>query len=403
MPFYLAPVSFLNYLFKREATQFFTSIAIRYLALGMVVIFEPIYLYLFFGKSLSLTLLFFAAIHGLFALTVVFGGKIMSKIGLKHAMLLSHLFFFGYFLVLFYFGASFLLIPLAVLLKTIGMILFWPAFHTDFVRFSEKGYRGRCVGKMNVACSAPTIVSPIIGGFVLANFGYPGLFTVVLVVLMASAIPMFLSKEAYVVYSDSYSKAWGRMFKKINRGVTLSLSSYGIEYGVLVYLWPIFMYILAINYEEMGGIATVALVISALFTLYMGKVSDKIINRVRFLNIGSALTSISWIFKFFVNTSFAAFLAHILYQICRTTASVPFQTLIYNKASLKGAEADEFIVYREMVINLVRSLFFIILAGFFFFAPDVRISFIIAAFASLGLMFLGVPPKIFKKMRIRLW
>ncbi|GAI55669.1 unnamed protein product, partial [marine sediment metagenome] len=29
-----------------------------------------------------------------------------------------------------------------------GMTLFWPTFHTDFARFSERGYQGREVGKM---------------------------------------------------------------------------------------------------------------------------------------------------------------------------------------------------------------------------------------------------------------
>jgi hypothetical protein len=143
MPFSFAPTHFLHYLLKREVTQFFTSMAIRYLALGMVVIFEPIYLYFYFDKSLSLTLLFFAAIYGLFALTVVYGGKIMAKIGLKHTILLSHFFFVGYFFCLLFLYQSFWLIVLAIILKMVGMLLFWPAFHIDFMRFSDIGYRGR--------------------------------------------------------------------------------------------------------------------------------------------------------------------------------------------------------------------------------------------------------------------
>ena len=61
---YLDSASFLYYFLRREANQFFVSIAIRSLALGMINIFVPIYIYYFFN-SLPLTFLFFAAVYGI--------------------------------------------------------------------------------------------------------------------------------------------------------------------------------------------------------------------------------------------------------------------------------------------------------------------------------------------------
>lgn len=399
MPFHFSPIHFLHYVLKREASQFFTSMAIRYLALGMVLIFEPIYLYLYFGKSISFTLLFFAAIHGTYGVLAVFGGKIMARIGPKHNMLSSNFFFFSYFLCLFFLYQSFLFAPLAIILKAIGMALFWPAFHTDFCRFSEKSYQGAAVGKMNVVCLAPTIVSPIIGGWILATSGYPALFATVSVVLFASAIPLFLSKEVHTVYTDSYLSSWSRIFKKANRRLSLAIASCGMEWGVNIVLWPIFMSILAIGYGTMGGITTFAIAISGLFALYIGKLSDRLMSRIKFLNIGSVLTSISWVIKIFVASPFAAFLAHTLYRVCRITATIPFETFIYKRASMKGAEMDEFLVYRSMLFNLTQALFFFLLAIFFFFVSKINLSFIIAAIISLGFMFIGVPPKMVKKLK----
>jgi len=393
MSFYFSPINFLQYFLKRKATQFFTSIAIRSLALGMISIFEPIYLYLYFGKSVSLTLLFFAAIYGLLGLLAVYGGKIMAKIGLKRAMLFSHFFFFGYYFCLFFAYHFFPLIILAIFLRAFGLVLFWPAFHTDFVRFSEKRYQGTAVSKMKMAFSLPVIVSPMIGGAILGLAGYQALLIAVLVLLFASSIPMFLSKETHVVYSDFYQKAWQRIFKKENRKSSLAFASDGIEGGINAFLWPLFMFTLAIGYTTIGGITTFALGLTALFTLYMGKMSNTLLNRVEFLNIGSFLTSMAWVIKYFVTTPFDALLAQAIYKLCRTSAGIPFQTFLYGKASLKGAEADEFIIYREIVVNIARSFFFIILAGIFFFIPQIKISFIIAAIISLGFMFLGVPPK----------
>jgi MFS family permease len=399
MLFYFSPTYLLNYFLKREATQFFTSVAIRKLALGMVLIFEPIYLYLYFGKSLSLTILFFAAIHGLYGFLVVFGGKIMTRIGLKHAMLFSHFFFWGYYLALFFLPQTFWLIPLAILLRGGGMTLYWPSFYTDFCRFSEKNHQSREVGKLNVAVFAPAIISPFLGGWILTVFDYPVLFTVVLVILFTSAIPLFLSRDIHEVYSDSYRQAWKRIFKRSNRKISLAMIANSLESGINFYLWPLFMAVLAISYSGMGGIITFALAISALFALYMGRISTQIINRIEFLNIGSFLTATAWIIKYFVVNPFDAFLAHSLYRICRTSAGIPFQTLYYEKASFKGEELDEFIISQEIVTNLSRSFFFVLLAGFFFFIPQINLVFLAAAAISLGFMFMGIPPK----FRLKLW
>jgi MFS family permease len=393
MTIHYSPIYLLHYFLKREPSQFFTSIAIRSLALGMILIFEPIYLYLYFGKSLSLTLLFFGAAYGLYGLLAVYGGKIMAKIGLCRIILISHFFFFGYYLSLFFIQSFFLLAPLAIILRAVGMMFFWPAFHTDFVRFSEKERQGETVGKMNIVYSAPTIFSPIIGGAVLNLGGYSSLFIAVLVVLLASAIPLFLSKETQTIYTDSYQKAWSRIFKKENRKTNFAFIADSLEYTIDCYLWPLFMFVLSIGYATMGGITTFALAAAAFFTFYMGKMSDTV-ERPWFLNVGSIWTSISWLIKYFVITPFDAFLAQTLYRISRTSASIPFQAIFYEKAALKGAEADEFIIYREILTNISRCFLFLILAGLFFFVAKINIAFIIAAVLSLGFMFLGKPPKL---------
>ena len=392
MPSYYSPFYFLHYFLKKEANQFFISVSIRSLALGMILIFEPIYLYFYFGKSLFLTLLFFGAIHGLYGLLAVFGGKIMSKIGFDWAMLTSHFFFFSYYLLLAFIYSSTLFIPLAIILKVMGMMFFWPSFHTDFTRFSKDGRRGKEVGKKNIAVLIPTVLSPVIGGWILTAFGYPALFASVLVVLLASAIPLFFTKEKREIYTDTYQKAWQRIFKKENRRFSLAFASNAAELGVNIYLWPLFMSLLMISYISMGGITSFAIFVAALFTFYMGKISDTV-HRPRLLNIGAFLTSISWLIKYFVTTPFTAFLAQAFYKICRASASIPFQTFFYERAAQKGHEADEFIIYREIIFNLSRCFSLIFLAFVFLIFPKVNLGFILAAVVSFGFTFLGKPPK----------
>lgn len=404
MLFHFSPINVFHYLLKRKATQFFTSIAIRSLALGMVLIFEPIYIYSYFGESLPYTMLFFAAMYGIWGMLAVFSGKLMSKIGIKNVILISHFLFLGYYICLFFLERSAILVPLAIILSATGKAFFWPAFHIDFMRFSEMSLQAKEVGKLNIALYSPTIISPFIGGFILKAAGYPGLFTAVLAVLLASSVPLFLSRETHLAYSDSYKKAWKRIFKKDNRKTTLAFISCGFEYSINLYVWPIFMFVLAISYPVMGEITTVSLAIATLFTVYMGRISGPLIKRIRYLNMGAFLTAISWVIKFFAVTPFSVFLAQIIYKICRASVRIPFQAFFYEKSSLKGEQGDEFIIYREIVANVSRFFFFSFLAGVFVIIPQARIAFLVASLFSFGFMLIGVPlkwRKVFKKMRIK--
>ena len=53
---------YFEYFLRGDVTKLYIAIAIRNLALAMVLLFEPVYIYLFFGEYLPLTILFFAAV-----------------------------------------------------------------------------------------------------------------------------------------------------------------------------------------------------------------------------------------------------------------------------------------------------------------------------------------------------
>jgi len=386
MPFH-SPQFYLQYFLKRERTELYLSVAIRNFALGLILIFEPIYLFLYFNHSLTKTLLFFAIIYGTYGLLVPFGAKIMAKIGLKHAMFLSLPFLFGYYLCLYYLSFSYHLIFLVIILKITSMLLYWPAFHTDFARFSERIHRGIQVGKLQVLSLISTGFAPFIGGAIIHQFGYSALFMVVLIILFLSALPLFLSKETYETYSDSYHKALFKIFKKRNQKLNLAFFSMGGETGINFLIWPIFMKILSLSYKEMGSLTTGSLIIGGLFTLYVGYLSDKLNSKI-LLGVGAILRSIAWIIKIFVTNSFEAFLAQSFYRITQKTAGIPYMKIFYDQAALKGPLADEFIIYREITHNLGRALIFLFLTFLFSLGFKITISFLLASFLVLFITFI---------------
>lgn len=373
--------------FDKEITQIYTGHAIRRFALAMIVIFEPIYLFLYFGHSLTKTLFFLAAIAGFYGLFVPFGAKIMVKLGLKKAMLFSVPFIFLYYLVLWNITASFVLLFLAIIFKVFYALFYWPAYHTDIARFSKKEFRGEQLSAGTIVYSLSSIAGPFVGGLIIAKLGFPVLFLVVLILLLVSALPLFFSREVHEVYGDSYERAFRGIFKKENRKDSLAFAAFGIDQGISMFIWPIFMFVIAINYKSMGFITSAALALSLLLTLYIGKLVDRM-GRAKLLRIGSILTSIGWVFKAFVKGTFDAFLAHTIYRFAFVSTNLPFRAIMYDKASADKRKLDRFIVRREMSHNLGRGLMFVILAIIFIFIPVSKIYLLFPLAAVLALLFM---------------
>jgi len=375
----------LHYTLNRELAELYASIALRNFTVGLVGIFEPIYLFLFFSNDLVKTLLFFAAINLLHSLLTPLSGKIIVKLGVKHAMLASVPFIFLYYLGLWQvenLGNFFLvLIPLAVMYN----LFYWTAFHIDFARFSESKNRGSQLSYRHTIAALSAAASPLAGGILIALFGYPALFAIVLVLLFASAVPLFLSEEAHEVYTDSFQKAFQEVFLKKYRSKVVAFLAEGGESIGQTILWPIFLFILAISYSSIGAIFSVALLAGVIFALYMGRKIDKM-GSARMLVLGSWLNAFTWPIKMFVSVPIDAFLINTLHHFTRLTSLLPFSALFYDWSAREGINRDRFIILREMCVNCGKAVMLFVLAGFFLFTND--IAFVFPAFGLLSLFFI---------------
>src|SRR3989344_5204474 len=74
---------------QRELGEFYLSIALRTFALGLIAIFEPIYIFLHVGRSIPLTLFYFGAVYVISGLFAPVGMKICSRLGVKRTMVAS--------------------------------------------------------------------------------------------------------------------------------------------------------------------------------------------------------------------------------------------------------------------------------------------------------------------------
>lgn len=381
----------IHYTLNRELTEFYVSVAINNFAIGLISIFEPIYIFLFFrdtlsfGHALSFALFYFAVNAVLQGLLYPFGAKLLSHIGVKHSILLSVPILFLYFVGLWQIDFLGLFVFALPLLRALQGSFFWPAFHLDFTEFTRRGDRGRQLSYFHVIVSVISAAAPFIGGFVIAELGFPSLFLAVLLLLFVSVVPLFLSPELYNRFPYSWKDAFKSIARAGDKARMVSFAFSAIEGVPAAYIWPLFLFLLAISFESLGLITTATMGLGVLFVIYLGRVIDRR-GAEKVLRIGVLLSFITWPLRAFVGGILNAFLVQTLNGFMRSTAQFPFGVLYYDWVGESPRERVAKITSRGIAVNVGEGIGLIAFGVLFLFISDLRVAFFIAPFLILPLL-----------------
>src|SRR4030042_1950621 len=213
-----------------------------------------------------------------------------ARFGFHKISLISSFFLFFYFLFLFLLPKHpWLLIPVlaSIILRS---ALFWPGFHLLFATSSTKEKRGNAFGNLTITTAIASVGGPVLGGFIVTHFGYQTLFMFALPLIVISATPLFLLKNAKTFAHEKMSKTLKRLKKKSELQAGIAFATSGAEDEANLRLWPLFLFFIAISYSTMGIIVSLATAFSLIATWYLGKLTDKK-NRLKLLGFGSLITS----------------------------------------------------------------------------------------------------------------
>jgi MFS family permease len=313
---------------NRELNELYANIAIRAFAFALAGVFIPIYLYQL-GYSFT-TIFFFYGLLGLItAVSSLVSVKVFSKFGLKHCMLISMPFLIVFFTLLYTlegFGWPLILLSL---IYGISAAFFWVP------------------------------IGPGIGGLILAFFGFKILFIIVIIFLIGSIIPLFLTKEIHQPFHFSLKEFFqGQKLKEI-----LGFMGHGAEMRLGWIVWPlfIFLFILGEKYIYLGIVSSLSLFSGVLFIFIAGKLSNTK-GRKTTLKIGAITNAIIWVIKSFIITPLQVIITDLFYGATQATMNVPFDAISYDKA--KKRNVTGIILQREFYIHMGAFLMFMILIIF---------------------------------------
>ena len=322
-------ISFLPKKMKPEIRELFASTLILNFGLALIFIFEPIYLFRL-GYSLQQIMLFWVMVYFFYVLWIPLGAKVSEKFGYEHTMFYGTFFWILLYLGLYLIEAHSIFFYITPLFYAAQKSLYWPAYHANFSKYSDDSEEGREIGMLSILTSLTFIIGPVIGGFILHQWGFHILFIIVAIIFLLSNVPMLLTKERFVSEPVDYEYSYKKLFEKKNRKKFFAYLGFGEEILVVV-VWPIFISLFIEDMLSIGGLVAITTFITMIATLIIGRLSDKI-NKRTILRGGAIFYSISWFLRMVIQGQWGVFLVDGMSRISKNTVSVPLTAITYENA-----------------------------------------------------------------------
>jgi len=378
----------------RQVRELYLSSIILLFAESMVMIFEPVFLYLIFSQlfdfthSLQLVLIFYLIIYILYFFALPLGARFAKYFGYENSIA------WGVFFTAALYGSLFLMnkylwpaAALTIIFYVCSKLFYWPAYHADFARFSEAGQRGRAIGNLAVLETIACVIGPLLGGLILQFSNFFWLFSIAAGLMILSNIPMLITKEKFTPSTFGYFKAYQTLFSRERRRKFFALWGFGEELIVMV-IWPIFIFIVVKDFLGLGSLTSLSLLITALAFIFIGRLTDRHDGH-KILKYGAIFYFFGWLLRLLSRSIFGVFMVDAYSRFSKQSISVPVVAMTYSRATSKDASVMSTIVFFEMSLvvgKIVAMLLALLLLQLF--APGWNALFILAAlFTLLYLLF----------------
>lgn len=359
--------------FKGELAELYANRLIRAFAFSLIGVFIPIYL-LNVGYSLNEVFIYLIVVYASFGAFSPVAAFVESRIGNKHTMAVSVPITIVFFFLLFLLQEFSIPVVLFSAIFGCSCAFYWIPFNSYFTKQTTRHHRGESIGVISALPHLSQIFAPALGGFIITEFNFGVLLLIAGLMLWVSLFPLFLTKD----YSVKVHYKWRKVFSKQNRLFFNEFFAKGIVASSSV-LWPIFIYFIREEYLFVGISSTIAGIGTAIFILFIGRLSDRV-SKNTLLKIGGIANFVVWMAAAFVSTPEQVYILSFLIGFLFVLISIPMFALACNEATRQGI--PEFMVFREITFDIARVSVFCT-ALLLPFSVSFRGVFIIAAIASL--------------------
>jgi len=292
---------------KEELKELYLTAIIHSFAMALIGIFIPIYL-LQAGFILNQVFLYMIVLWAMIGLFSPISARIASSIGLKHTILLSIPFYILNLALLVMINS---LHPFTYLFVAaiggIAIALYWVSFNSEFIKNSDKIHEGEEISHLIAFPKVAAIVAPIIGGLILISLGFSTLFIIVILFLILATLPLFITRD----YKSAFHFKFSDIKFMVDKVFAMRYFIIGALFMSDLLLWNVYIFLNFGDLLFLGITSSIAGIGVTLFTLIIGKLSDKY-DRTLILRIGSFVYAFIWFGRMFVETQFDVIIFSLL-------------------------------------------------------------------------------------------
>ncbi|MFB6145420.1 MAG: MFS transporter [Candidatus Nanohaloarchaea archaeon] len=351
-------------------------------AFSLIGIFIPIYI-LSQNGQVELAFLYLIGYTSVFLLSALPVSYVIARIGFKHSLLISYLFYLPAFLAVRSYSLDTWLVTSVAVFVGLGKAFHWIALNSEFAVDSSGGSRGKASGRLLGLPRISKAVAPFLGGLIMAYYGFPMLAVVAFFFMLASAYPLFASKDHRDPLDYDLRKLLTRKYAVFAsffflRGMTIAS-------GAL--LFPIYIFFVLGGTVNAGSVGSLANFGSVAFALFIGRVSDRL-ERRHMMIIGALASSAFFVLRAYVDASLEAFVLSFVAGLMFMAYYVPLYSFLADTA--EDEEVLEFYAFRELTLG-IGKVFAFGLALFLYWSYGIvsalRITFMLTALAVLLVAF----------------
>jgi hypothetical protein len=369
-----------------ELSELYASMLLRTLALSLIGLFIPIYLYLQ-GYSVRDVFLYYFILYAVRALLDICSAFIVGRIGPKHTIGLSTVVSIVHLVMLLTLKELGWPLPVLALLNAAAASLFFVAFHTDFSKIKDSKHGGKEIGYMTMIEKLGGVLGPLVGGALATFLDARYTIIVAISVLLVSLVPLLMTNEVVKVHQHITFRGfpWRSQTKQL-----ISYSCNNTENIICLLLWNFYLALVVFKtgtYAKIGAITALTTALSFFFARYIGKHVDSK-NGQKLLRVGVVSNSLVHVMRLFVGAPLAAFGVNAINEPITMCYRMPYAKNYYDTADTLPGYRIAFIALNEATSAFTRSLLWLTLLIASYHVSEITAikgAFIAAAFLSLGI------------------
>lgn len=327
------------------------------LALGTITIFIPLYL-VDTGYSLAGVILFYMVYYGTFIGGSIPAAALTARYGYKHVAWAAAPFILVFYLALRSLAAPTPIVYPMAAVGGLGFVTYWVGMNSEMARNSHDESREQETGYFFSMPMIGSVLSPFIGGLIIAVASFEVLFLTAAALVMVSYLPFLLTREHYSGTETGFTSFFTHEYRMdFLAFITNGAASIGRKV-----VWPLYLAVILNESLQIGGAGSLLALGGAITSMALGQYTEPD-NRDRVLATGGILVAISFLTMIAVTSPITAFLVSFFNGAVYVVATLP----LYSKV-IGAAEHEDIIgyfVFREIGLCTGRVLTLIGLIALF--------------------------------------